>query len=124
MSVTIMFASLALVQAAAPAVVVEGSRDRVDVAYAELVDGRPAAAITRIRANRELEADDPAALINLGTAHARLGRPAEAHGYYIAAIGSGLRYDLQLADGRWMDSRRAARTAIRMLGQGSTLAVR
>lgn len=124
MGTTLMLAGLLLAQSVAPAVVVEGSQDRVDVAYEELAEGRPSAAIRKILANRELDANDPAALINLGTANARLGRTEKARDLYIAAIGSSERYDLQLADGRWMDSRRAARTAVQMLDKGYTLAVR
>lgn len=123
MATTLLLAGLLLAQSA-PAVVVEGPQSQIDVAYAELSEGRPEAAIRKIEANRELEADDPAALINLGTAHARLGRTDKARDYYISAIGSSQRYDLQLADGRWMDSRQAARTAVNLLNNGTTLAVR
>ena len=119
-----LLASMALSPATDEAFVVEGNRDRIDVGYAELAAGYPQAAIERIHANRRLEADDPAALINLGTASARLGRPDVARRYYIAAIASTSRYDLELSDGRWMDSRRAARTAIRYMKSGETLAVR
>lgn len=123
MGTNLLLAGLLLAQSA-PAVVVEGPQSRVDVAYTELSEGRPEAAIKKINANRALEADDPAALINLGTAHARLGRAEQARDYYIAAIGSSQRYDLQLADCQWMDSRKAARTAVSMLKNGTTLAVR
>ena len=68
--------------------------------------------------------DDPAALINLGTANARLGRPDAALDHYRAALVSRQRYDLELADGRWVDSRAAARLAIKMLNDGSVLALR
>lgn len=98
--------------------------DHVDVAYGELVNGQPTAAIARINANSSLDADDPAALINLGAAYAMLGEKAKAGTYYRAAIASDARYDLQLADGSWMDSRRAARKAAAALARNDTLAVR
>lgn len=106
------------------AVTVEGAVDRVDVGYEELREGRPQAAIERINTNTQLEAGDPSALINLGTAHARLGHNGKARSAYAAAILSDTRYDLQLADGRWMDSRRAARLAIHYLEDNRTLALR
>ena len=40
------------------------------------------------------------------------------------AIASRIRYDLQLADGTWMDSRRAARLARERLGSPQLLVVR
>lgn len=118
-------AALALLaQAMEPAIVNAPRADRADVGYDELMQGRPDLAIERIRANRSLSADDPAALINLGTAHLRIGRPKEAQSYFIAAITSTDRQELELADGRWMNSRRAARIALEMMPTGKTLAVR
>jgi len=101
-----------------------GGPDWVDVGFAELATGRPAAAIARIRDNGALDVDDPAALINLGSAHARVGQRQRAERFYKAAIISSTRYDLQLSDGRWMDSRSAAREAIAALQHGSVLALR
>ncbi|MDP3906416.1 tetratricopeptide repeat protein [Novosphingobium sp.] len=125
MAQTLILAVLLAAQSAAPAVLVEArGGDRVDVGYSELAAGQPQAAIERIQANRELDANDPAALINLGAAHARMGEVADARAFLSAAIASPDRYDLELADGRWMDSRRAARMAMGMLQEGKTLAVR
>lgn len=113
-----------LANAATSVVTVEAGTDRVDVGYEELRNGNPAAAIEQIKGNRTLEYNDPAALINLGTAYARLGRKDEAHRAYAAAILSTERYDLQLADGEWIDSRDAARLAIHYLADNRTLALR
>lgn len=107
-----------------PTIPVTGDRDRIEVGYHELLGNRPADAIARIHSNDGLEPDEPAALINLGTAHARLGQTSLARRYYNAAILSGNRYDLELADGRWMDSRAAARLAISMMAEGRQLALR
>lgn len=98
--------------------------DRVDVAYEELAEGRASAAIERIRANRELEADDPAALINLAAAYAMMGDKEKAADCYRAAMASSERYDLELADGSWMDSRRLARTALADLLKSERMASR
>lgn len=124
MPATLILVGLMFAQAAHPAITVESTPDRFDVGYRELVAQRPADAIERIAANRSLEADDPAALINLGTANARLGDSTAAVDHYRSALASRQRYDLELADGTWMDSRAAARLAIRMLAKGETLALR
>lgn len=123
MPATMIFAGLFLAQAA-PAITVEAAPNFDDVGYRELVAQRPTAAIERIRANRQLGRDDPAAQINLGTAKARLGDRDAARDHYVAALASRERYDLELADGRWVDSRVAARLALRMLGEGRTLALK
>lgn len=124
MPATLILAGLVFAQATHPAITVESTPDRLDVGYRELVDQRPADAIRRIAANRSLAADEPAALINLGTARARLGDRAAAAGHYRSALASRQRYDLELADGTWLDSRAAARLAIRMLAKGEALALR
>ena len=128
MAATILIAGALLAQIAASSassvVTVEAGTDRVDVGYEELRSGNPDAAIQHIRDNRSLEYNDPAALINLGTAYARLGRKEEAHRAYNAAILSTERYDLQLAGGEWIDSRDAARLAIHYLADNRTLALR
>lgn len=124
MAQTLILAALLAAQSAAPAVQADARTDQVDVGYSELAAGQPQAAIERIQANRAVDANDPAALINLGAAHARMGSIADARAFLAAAIASPDRYDLQLADGRWMDSRRAARLAMSQLQEGRTLAVR
>ncbi len=84
-----------------------------DVAYSELASGQADAALRKLEASQATHSDDPATLINLGAAYAAVGRTDRAIATYRAAIASGERYDLQLADGSWMDSRRAARLALR-----------
>ena len=105
-------------------ITVEGTRGDADIGYRELVTNRPAEAIARIEANRTIGADDPAALLNRGTAHARLGRIDAARDSYRAALSSRDSYDVELDDGSWMDSREAARLAIALLGRGQTLALK
>lgn len=128
MAATLLLAGALMAQAASAVVPAETasaqSRDRVEVGYHELAEGRPQDAIARIRANSRAEASDPAALINLGAAFARLGQADKAEASYRAAIASDNRYDLELADGSWMDSRRAARLALRRLDSGQALALR
>lgn len=91
------------------------ANEEADVGYQELEAGQPGEAIAKIEANAKLESDDPAALINLGNAYARLGQTDKAFQYYRAAADSQERYELELSDGRWMDSRRAAQLALTAL---------
>lgn len=130
MAVITLFIGAVLAQAVplgAPASVVvagRGSGDYVEVAHDELMQRQAQAAIARINANDEVERNDPARLINLGTAYAMLGRVAEARASYHAARASDEHYYLELADGSWMDSRRAARLATEKLAQREVLALR
>ena len=101
-------------------VTVTGTANRVGIDSQSMspmrnsAQGRNEAAVTRIRAAiATLRPDDPAAMINMGTAYARMGREADARDCFIRAIASRERYDLELANGQWMDSRRAARVARR-----------
>lgn len=91
------------------------------VAYAELRAGDNRAAIAKLTGETVLDARDPSRLINLGTAYARLGRTADAAAMYHAAVDSPIRYDLELSDGQYVDSRWAARTALANLGEGRPL---
>ena len=124
MAVTLLLAAALLAPEAPPTNAGTPAADHVNVAYEEMAQKRNEAAIARIHADPAVESDDPAALINLGTAHARLGQKDRALAFYRAAIASPVRYDLQLADGRWMDSRAAARQAAAALEKSSTIVLR
>lgn len=88
---------------------------KVPVAFAELKSGHAQKAIDALQNSKDVDANDPSRLINLGTAYARMGRTAEAALMFKAAMRSDIRYDLQLADGSTMDSRAAARLALQKL---------
>lgn len=124
MVATTLLAITLLAQAAPSAADPQSGLDRADVAYHELAQGQSESAISRLTANRAIESGDPAALINLGTAYARVGKRGKALECFMAAIASDTRYDLQLADGRWMDSRKAARMAMEALERATNLASR
>lgn len=96
--------------------------EKVDVAYRELARHDNSAAVASILAGSAAAAGDPAALINLGTAYMRMGDAASARRAFNAAIASRVRYDLQLADGTWLDSRDAARAALAYLDRGRIVA--
>jgi len=83
-----------------------------DVAYSELKAGASEAALRKLEDSPGVKEGDPATLINLGTAYTRVGMTDRAMAAYRAAIASDMRYDLELADGSWMDSRVAAQTAL------------
>lgn len=110
--------------AAAQSIVVTGSEEPdsapLSVAYEELMAGQNALAVDKLTHSR-IDPQDPSRLINLGTAYARLGKPADARTAYKAAITSDIRYDVELANGTYMDSRWAARTALANLDQGKPL---
>jgi hypothetical protein len=121
MTATLILASALLAQASALIEPQSGRIERADVAYDQLAHGQTDAAIASLRARA---GNDPAALINLGTAYARKGMRQEALACFAAAAASDERYDLQLADGSWMDSRRAAQLAAARLSPNGTLTLR
>lgn len=90
----------------------------VDVAFEELSGGQNEIAIERIEQNSELDNDDPARLINLGIAHARQGDDIRARALFTAAAMNESRYQLETAQGDWVDSRVLARRALSMMNRG------
>jgi tetratricopeptide (TPR) repeat protein len=108
MSLTALIFAMVLTQAA------PGQTAPVDVAYSELESGDSAGAVHKLESNRTRRSD-PALLINLGTAYAREGATDKAIAAFRAAIESPERYDLEMANGRWMDSREVARLALAAL---------
>jgi cytochrome c-type biogenesis protein CcmH/NrfG len=83
-----------------------------------LVAGEAKAALTQLEAERRAASTDPAVLINLGIAYARLGEEARARRAFEQALASPNPVELDTADGRTMDSRRLARKALKMLERG------
>ncbi|MCJ2185573.1 tetratricopeptide repeat protein [Novosphingobium beihaiensis] len=116
MSLTALMTAALLGQSAFSLAVEAPAASKVqDVAYEELASGRSDAALRKLEASSAVRAGDPAALINLGAAYAAAGRTDKAIVSYRAAMASSDRYELELADGSWMDSRLAARTALNRL---------
>ena len=108
---------LAFAQAGSMAVVDEPVLEQRDVAYEALAAGEARAAVTALEALRTENPEDPALLINLGSVYVAIGDLERAAESYRAAAASDIRYQLELADGSWVDSRRAARTALLALEQ-------
>ena len=120
-----LFVALAFATpATAQSIVVNGAEESdstpLSVAFEELKAGQNRLAVDKLVHSR-IERDDPSRLINLGTAYARLGQKADAQTAYRAAITSPIRYDVELANGNYVDSRWAARTALANLQQGRPL---
>lgn len=118
----ILFAGLIMSQISP--ITVEAPRgETLNVAYSQLAAGDPTAALERMAANRA-DADEPALLINKGSALAMLGRTEAARDSFHVALSSREQYYLELADGTWVDSREAARRALRLLDNGQVLALK
>ena len=109
--------ALFFAQAGSAAVIDEPQLEQREVAYEELSAGEARAAVAALEALRAENPGDPALLINLGSAYAAIGDVESAEAAYREAEASDIRYQLELADGSWVDSRRAARTALRALEQ-------
>jgi tetratricopeptide (TPR) repeat protein len=124
MSVAILLAGALAAQSADQLTVNAPAFDQVDVAYEELRAGRNLAALEELEASPLVQERDPSALINLGTAYARLGKTEKAKECYRAAMSSDDRYVVELADGTWIDSRRAAFKAADALSRSEILALR
>ncbi|MFC3213783.1 hypothetical protein [Novosphingobium panipatense] len=124
MSLSALTASVLLGQAAFSLAVDQPAAEAPDVAYAELAAGQPQAAVRKLEAAGAAVSKDPATLINLGAAYAQAGMTGKAVLAYRAAVASPERYDLQLADGSWADSRVAARQALKGMLAATAVAVR
>lgn len=122
MALSIFLAAALAAQSAMPAADHASNVEDVDVAYTELADGRDAEALRKLEQSDLVQAGDPAALINLGTAYARAGEEAKARDSFAAAMASRDRYVLELADGTWVESQIAARMANAALSTGTVLA--
>lgn len=83
--------------------------------YDALMAGKNDAALAQLEAAKGVDADDPARLINLGQAYARVGRTGDAARMFIAAMENKRSFDLLLANGEVMNSRDAAESALNNL---------
>lgn len=112
----LMIGALALAQTEDVAVIgTPADTEQHEVAFASLSAGDAAEAVANLEMLRADNPGDPALLINLGSAYAALGDVARAEAAFREAADSATRYQLELADGSWVDSRRAAQTALRQL---------
>ncbi len=96
---------------AQPTVNGETAYPKGSIGYEALVRGDNERAVSQILASEQVSRHDPAKLLNLGRAYARMGRVEEASTLFAAAMQSRDTVDLVLADGRVMNSKDAARKA-------------
>lgn len=116
----IMFVAMMLVSAS-PAVAqaeFEIGYDRGSLGYEALVSNQNKLALEQLARDRSVPNTDPAKLINIGRAYARLGNVARAEEAFTAALNCKEEMDLVLSDGREMNSRKAARLALKQLHAG------
>ena len=96
---------------AQPDAVSETSYPKGSIGYEALMRGDNARAISQIITSDQVSKHDPAKLLNLGRAYARMGQTEQAAEYFKAAMQARESVDLVLADGRVMNSKVAARQA-------------
>lgn len=80
--------------------------------YDALIAGDTKTALAQLEAANGVSERDPARLINLGQAYARTGRAGDAAKMFMAAMDSNRSFDLVLADGTVLNSRKAAKLAL------------
>tara|TARA_R110002020_G_scaffold420887_1_gene630007 strand:+ start:206 stop:613 length:408 start_codon:yes stop_codon:yes gene_type:complete len=83
--------------------------------YDALVAGQNELALQQLEAAVAVDANDPARLINLGQVYARMGRAGDAARMFMTAMQSDRNFDLVLADGTVINSRKAANQALQNL---------
>ena len=96
---------------AAPSMTGEISYPKESIGYEALMRGDNERAVFQIMANEQVSSGDPAKLLNLGRAYARMGDTDEAAKMFKAVLESRDSVDLVLADGSVMNSKVAARKA-------------
>lgn len=114
MLTTIILAPLMLAQPVTDHMV-QQERETREVAYQQIADGEFSAALEQLELALAEDPSDPATLINLGSVHQQIGNREQAELFYRAALESETRYDMELAGGRWLDSRRVASLALQTL---------
>lgn len=121
MRITMRIALMGLAMAAtAPAIAqqhYEIGYDRGSLAFEALMANDNQRALEQLAKDRSVPNTDPAKLINIGSAYARLGDFDRAEEAYVAALNCKDEMDLLLADGREMNSRKVAKLALKKLQQ-------
>lgn len=72
-------------------------------------------ALRQLQSSKSVPHNDPARLINLGRAHARLGNEGQARQAFEAAANCKEHFDIILSDGKVMNSRKAAMLSLQSL---------
>ena len=115
---SLIAATMLIMAAEGPALVVSATPNEYDIGYEELVAGHDQEALTAIEECEKLSDHDPARQINHAVALARVGNYDEARARFVAAARNADRFDLETATGDWVDSRVLARRGIAMIDRG------
>ncbi|MCA1748982.1 MAG: tetratricopeptide repeat protein [Parasphingopyxis sp.] len=98
------------------------AQDAREIGYAEgalgfqaMVEGNYDQALVQLELSEATLADDPAHMINLGSAYAQLGRMDAAAEMYRAALECDESFDIVLAGGEVVSTREAARRGLNNL---------
>jgi Flp pilus assembly protein TadD len=115
--VLIGFAStlLSVSGAAAETPVAEIGYERGTLGFEALIANDNETALRQIQSAKNVPQNDPARLINLGRAHARLGNVSQAQQAFEAAANCKEHFDIVLSNGKVMNSRRAAMLSLQSL---------
>lgn len=89
--------------------------DRGSLGFEALMTNQNQLALEQLQRDRSVPQNDPAKLINIGRAYERLGDYNRAEEAFLAALHCKDEMDLVLADGREMNSRKAAKLALKEL---------
>lgn len=90
--------------------------ERGSLGFEALMANENQRALNQILADKSTAPNDPARLINLGRAHARLGDKEKARQAFLAAANCKEEFDLVLSNGQIMNSRKVAALALKSLG--------
>lgn len=116
--IALVFAgSMANAAYAEPSVSGEVTYPKGSIGYEALMHGDNERAVSQIMTSGQISMRDPAKLLNLGRAYARMGRTDEAAAVFKAAMLRRDSIELVLADGSVMNSMDAARLAYASLPQ-------
>ena len=83
--------------------------------YDALMAGDNETALEQLERSQTIRPKDPALQINLGSTYARMGRYGDAAVMFMKAMNNNRSFDVVLADGRVISSRRAAEMALSSL---------
>ncbi len=89
--------------------------ERGSLGFEALMANQNDAALRQLLSDKSVAPNDPARLINLGSAYARLGDKAKARNAFEAAANCKEEFDLVLSNGTVMNSRKAALLALKSL---------
>lgn len=110
--------SMALLSAAAAAAESNNAEigyERGALGFEALMANDNETALRQIQSAKNVPHNDPARLINLGRAHARLGNVMQAQQAFEAAANCREHFDIVLSNGKVMNSRKAAMLSLQSL---------